>query len=185
MRMDHESSLTPRWIVFGTALVYFALGSVLTAHFMHLKEAWADSHHVFQLEIYHAVPGKVPDPGRALSQRFQVAGQTRSRGSRVLGTRGCKVHPGKPGVRQYIRVSRGPCQPGRGQNPLDAVTKSIGKSGEPPIATVTGRASIPREFDGRIKFETGQIAQLDPNRPVLWSVSDAARIASSAVGAPT
>jgi hypothetical protein len=51
---------------------------------------------------------------------------------------------------------------------LDAVTKSIGKSGEPPIATVTGRTSIPREFDGRIKFETGQIAQLDPNRPVLW-----------------
>jgi hypothetical protein len=51
---------------------------------------------------------------------------------------------------------------------LDAVTKNIGKSGYRPIATVTGRASIPREFDGRIKFETGQIAQLDPNRSVLW-----------------
>ena len=60
MRMDHESSLTPRWIVFGTALVYFALGSLLTAHFIHLKESWADSHRAFKLEIYHAVPGKVP-----------------------------------------------------------------------------------------------------------------------------
>ena len=60
MRMDHESSLTPRWIVFGTAVVYFALGSLMTAHFMHLKEGWADSHRAFQLEIYHAVPGKMP-----------------------------------------------------------------------------------------------------------------------------
>ena len=60
MRTSHESSLTPRWIVFGTALVYFALGSVSTAHFMHLKEAWADSHRVFQLKIHHAVPAKMP-----------------------------------------------------------------------------------------------------------------------------
>ena len=60
MRMNHESSLPSRWIVFGTALVYFALGSLLTVHFMQLKEVWADSHRVFQQEIYHAVPGKVP-----------------------------------------------------------------------------------------------------------------------------
>src|ERR1700739_1747332 len=66
MRINHELSLTPRWIVFGTALVYFALGSLLTAHFMHLKEEWADSHRVFQLEIHHAVPGKVP----AREERF-------------------------------------------------------------------------------------------------------------------
>ena len=78
MRMDHESSLTPRWIVFGTALVYFALGSVLTAHFMHLKEAWADSHHVFQLEIYHAVP--------ALAERFRSASRFQARhGLQVVG----------------------------------------------------------------------------------------------------
>jgi predicted membrane-bound mannosyltransferase len=80
--MDHESSLTPRWIVFGTALVYFALGSVLTAHFMHLKEAWADSHHVFQLEIYHAVPAKVP----ALAERFRSASRLQARhGLEVVG----------------------------------------------------------------------------------------------------
>ena len=60
MRIDNESSPPPHWIVFGTALVYFALGSVLTAHFMHLKETWADSHHVFRLKIHHAAPGKMP-----------------------------------------------------------------------------------------------------------------------------
>ncbi len=75
MRMDHESSLTPRWIVFGTAVVYFALGSLLTAHFMQLKEAWADSHRVFQLEIYHPVPGKVP----ALAERCRSASRLQAR----------------------------------------------------------------------------------------------------------
>ncbi|HET6218869.1 MAG TPA: NIPSNAP family protein [Acidobacteriaceae bacterium] len=67
MRMNHESALAPRWIVFGTALVYFVLGSLLTVQFMHLKEVWADSHRVSQLEIYHAVPGNVP----ALEERFR------------------------------------------------------------------------------------------------------------------
>jgi hypothetical protein len=69
MRTDHESFLTPRWIVFGTALVYFALGSVLTAQFMHLKETWADNHRVFQLKIHHAVPRKMP----VLEERIRCA----------------------------------------------------------------------------------------------------------------
>lgn len=75
MRMNPESSLPSRWIVFGTALVYFALGSVLTAHFMHLKEAWADSHRVFQLEIHRAVPGEVP----ALVDRLRNASRLKAR----------------------------------------------------------------------------------------------------------
>jgi len=69
MRMNHESSLTSRWIVFGTALVYFAAGSLLTAHFMHLREVKAHSHRVVQLETCHAAPGKVP----ALEERFRSA----------------------------------------------------------------------------------------------------------------
>jgi hypothetical protein len=73
MRIDNESSLTPRWIVFGTALVYFALGSVLTAHFMHLKETWTDSHHVFRLKIHHAAPGKMPVQMRVSEQRLYRA----------------------------------------------------------------------------------------------------------------
>ena|ERR1700760_1969112 len=60
MRIDQESSLTPRWIVFGTAVVYFALGSMLTAQFMHLKEHWANNHRAFHIEIHHEAPGKMP-----------------------------------------------------------------------------------------------------------------------------
>lgn len=75
MRMNHESSLPPRWIVFGTALVYFALGSLLTVHFMHLREVWADSHRVFKLDIYHALPGKVP----TLKERFCSASRLQAR----------------------------------------------------------------------------------------------------------
>jgi hypothetical protein len=67
MRIDQESSLTPRWIVFGTAVVYFALGSLLTAQFIHLKEAWTDNHRAFQMEIHHGAPGKMP----ALAGRFR------------------------------------------------------------------------------------------------------------------
>jgi hypothetical protein len=75
MRTDHESSLTPRWIVFGTALVYFALGSVLTAQFMHMKEAWSGSHHVFQLKIHHTLPGKMP----VLEERLCSASRLQAR----------------------------------------------------------------------------------------------------------
>jgi hypothetical protein len=109
MRMDHESPLTPRWIVFGTALVYFALGSVLTAHFMHLKEVWADSHHVFQLEIHHAAPGKVP----ALEKRFRSA--SRSQARHVLEVVGCwapeaKTHwdafQADPAFQEYLQSEK-------------------------------------------------------------------------------
>jgi len=48
------------WIVCGTALVSFAAGSLLTARLMHLNQVRADSNRVFELMIYHAVPGKAP-----------------------------------------------------------------------------------------------------------------------------
>lgn len=48
------------WIFCGTALVSFAAGSLLTAHLTHLRQVRADSNRVFELMIYHAVPGKVP-----------------------------------------------------------------------------------------------------------------------------
>jgi hypothetical protein len=57
------------WTVFGTALVSFAAGSVLTARLMHLSQVRADSNRVFELNVYHAVPGKVP----ALESRFRDA----------------------------------------------------------------------------------------------------------------
>ena len=49
-----------RWIVCGIALVSFAAGSLLTARLMHLKQVRADSNHVFELMVYHTLPGKVP-----------------------------------------------------------------------------------------------------------------------------
>jgi hypothetical protein len=60
MRTGQPSSPTPPWIVLGTAVVYFALGSVVTAHFMHLKESWVDSRHVIRLKIHQGVPDRMP-----------------------------------------------------------------------------------------------------------------------------
>jgi NIPSNAP len=48
------------WIVCGTGLVSFAAGSLITAHFAHANEVRSDSRRVFELRIYHAVPGKGP-----------------------------------------------------------------------------------------------------------------------------
>jgi hypothetical protein len=48
------------WIVCGTALVSFAAGSLVTARLMHLNQARADSNRVFELMVYHTVPGGVP-----------------------------------------------------------------------------------------------------------------------------
>jgi NIPSNAP len=48
------------WFVLGTALVSFVAGSLLTARLAHLREVRADSNRVFELMIYHTVPGKVP-----------------------------------------------------------------------------------------------------------------------------
>jgi hypothetical protein len=49
-----------RWTVCGTALVSFAAGSLLTACLTHLNQVRADSNRVFELMVYHTVPGKVP-----------------------------------------------------------------------------------------------------------------------------
>jgi NIPSNAP len=67
-------TLLNRWnlsglAVCGIALVSFAAGSLITARLTHLKQVEADSNRVFELDIYHAVPGKVP----ALESRFSDA----------------------------------------------------------------------------------------------------------------
>ncbi len=48
------------WIICGTALVSFAAGSLMTARLMHVNPVKADSNRVFELMVYHTVPGKVP-----------------------------------------------------------------------------------------------------------------------------
>jgi NIPSNAP len=55
------------WTVCGIALVSFAAGSLMTARLAHLNQVRADSNRVFELRVYHAVPGKVP----ALVSRFR------------------------------------------------------------------------------------------------------------------
>jgi hypothetical protein len=47
------------WTICGFALVSFAAGSLFTARLAHVNEVKADSNRVFELRIYHAVPGKV------------------------------------------------------------------------------------------------------------------------------
>jgi len=47
------------WILSSTALVSFAAGSMITARLTHLNQVKADRSRVFELLVYHAVPGKV------------------------------------------------------------------------------------------------------------------------------
>jgi NIPSNAP protein len=67
MKTDHESAPAALhrgkfkgWILSGTAVLSFAAGSLLTARLMHLNQVRADSNRVFELMVYHTVPGKVP-----------------------------------------------------------------------------------------------------------------------------
>jgi len=67
MKTNHKPAVAERarckferWIVCGIALVSFAAGSLLTARLMHVKQVRADSNHVFELMVYHTLPGKVP-----------------------------------------------------------------------------------------------------------------------------
>ena len=49
------------WMVCAIALVSFAAGSLLTARLMRLSQVRADSNRVFELMVYHTLPGKVPE----------------------------------------------------------------------------------------------------------------------------
>jgi hypothetical protein len=71
-----------RWIVYSAVLVSFAAGSLITAHVTHANEAGSDSNRVFELRIYHAVPGKGP----ALESVFRNASKAMANhGINVVG----------------------------------------------------------------------------------------------------
>ena len=55
------------WTVCAIALVSFAAGSLITARLTQVNQVRADSNRVFELLVYHAVPGKLP----ALESRFR------------------------------------------------------------------------------------------------------------------
>jgi NIPSNAP len=55
------------WSVCAIAMVSFAGGSLITARLAHTNQVRADNNHVFELRVYHALPGKMP----ALESRFR------------------------------------------------------------------------------------------------------------------
>jgi hypothetical protein len=55
------------WFVCGIAVISLAAGSVIAAGLVHVRQVRADSSRVFELRIYHTVPGKLP----ALEARFR------------------------------------------------------------------------------------------------------------------
>jgi len=77
--MKTNNNLRKR-IVCGTALVSFAAGSVMVGGLMRANEVRTDSNRVFELRIYHAVPGKGP----ALESVFRDA-------SKVMADHGINV----------------------------------------------------------------------------------------------
>jgi len=70
-----------RWTVLGIALLSFFAGSLVTSRLAHVKQVRADSDRVFELRIYHTLPGKEP----ALEDRF------RNTTSRLLAKHDLKV----------------------------------------------------------------------------------------------
>jgi hypothetical protein len=49
------------WTVWAIALLSFIAGSLITARLAHTNQVRADSNRVFELRVYHTVPGKVPE----------------------------------------------------------------------------------------------------------------------------
>jgi hypothetical protein len=56
-----------RWTVCAIALVSFTAGALITARLAHISQVRADSNRVFELRVYHTVPGTVP----LLESRFR------------------------------------------------------------------------------------------------------------------
>lgn len=49
------------WTFCAIALLSFTAGSLITARLVHIDQVRADSNRVFELRVYHTVPGKVPE----------------------------------------------------------------------------------------------------------------------------
>ena len=111
------------WIVGGTALLSSAAGSLLTARLMHLNQASANSNRVFELMIYHTVPGKVP----ALESIFRVS---QLQAKHDLDVVGYWVPNDDPAWKDNIHLCGGSSQPRQCENEL------AGASCRPGISTV-------------------------------------------------
>jgi len=67
MHMTINSRKLKHWTACGAALVSFAAGSLVTARLAQTREVRADSNRVFELRVYHSLPGKLP----AMESRFR------------------------------------------------------------------------------------------------------------------
>jgi hypothetical protein len=56
------------WTMLGTAFVSFAAGIFISSHLTHLQEVKAEGKRIFELDIYHAVPGRRPPSRSAFAQ---------------------------------------------------------------------------------------------------------------------
>jgi hypothetical protein len=65
--MDNALWKFKGWAICGIAVISFTAGSLITARLAHIDQVRADSNRVFELRVYHVVPGKVP----ALESRFR------------------------------------------------------------------------------------------------------------------
>ena len=70
-----------RWTVCVIALISFGAGSLITARLAHINLVRADSNRVFEMHVYHTLPGKVP----ALESQF------RDRQSKLLAKHNLKI----------------------------------------------------------------------------------------------
>ena len=55
------------WTACAIGLVAFGAGALITGWLLHVNEVRADNNRVFELRVYHALPGKLP----ALEARFR------------------------------------------------------------------------------------------------------------------
>jgi len=93
MKMNHKPTLAvlnrrpfKGWIVCGIALASFAAGSLITSGRAHANQVRADSNRVFELMIYHTVPGKAEALEGIFSGRFKADGPAWRQCYRLLGT---------------------------------------------------------------------------------------------------
>jgi hypothetical protein len=64
---NFKAGKSKRWMVCAMALLSFIAGSLITARLAHIDRVRADSNRIFELRIYHTLPGKVP----GLESRFR------------------------------------------------------------------------------------------------------------------
>jgi hypothetical protein len=57
--MTTSSRKWKRWTVCAIGLICFAAGSLAAVGLVHMRQVRADSNRVFELRVYHAVPGKL------------------------------------------------------------------------------------------------------------------------------